>query len=705
MRRYLSGGLILLLIFGLAVGLAFAQEEEPYSPEEAAYSPGEIIPVVEPVAPVKPTNAVQNIEVEDLAEKVRIIITTTQPAEYIIGKLYKPKMLYVDILNSVNDLPWKRFRVKKGPVERIRSSQYQVLPTEISRIVIDLEKWVKHEIAREGNKLYLEFYKPEVLIAKAPPEEKVSPEEEKKAPPEEVEKALPPEERLVSLSFTDAPMSAVLNFLAEMSGYNIVASAEVIEGTVTINLKDVPVMTALDTILKTKDLWYTTEKNIITVMTMTEFLESIKAKAELTKIYYLQYAVAEELAKTLNEVLGGAVQRELPKGFKTTWVAAGAEQAVEALKTVSFKGKTFVIADKRTNSLIVTTDTPGNFIMLEMLIKKLDTEVPQVLVQVIIAEVTLTDRDVMGVDWAWLTLHTGENVGGSGASTRPHSEIKGTMRFDGSATADFPSVVYGSESPYKLFLYNRNVEFLIQALSSRHPLTILSSPRILTLDNQEAKVNVVRSEPIIAGVVISAAGRITQTYTYRDFGITLTVTPQINPEKFVRLKLKNEVSRYAGLQDGSRLPMFDKREAEGSMLVKDGQTLVMGGMIQEKIEDSFTKVPVLGSIPGLGLLFRKKEHNRTRTELMIFATPYVVTSPGEAKEITEKQKGVMSTPPPEEIRMPKEEPTAVKDFKGMVKGEKIKKKRKEKPAKVEEKKIEIPELEETRIPEIEEKKK
>lgn len=694
MRKYLSGGLILLLIFGLAVGLALAQEEElPAPEEEAVYSPEEITPVVEPLVPVpaRPTNAVQNIEVVDLPEKVRIIIHTTQPAEYIIGKLYKSKMLYIDILNSVNDLPRKRFRVKKGPVERIRSSQYQVLPTEISRIVIDLEKWVKHEIAREETKLYIEFYKPEVVVAKVSPEEEVSIVGEKVSPEEE-EKVLPSEEKLVSLSFTDAPMSAVLNFLAEMSGYNIVASAEVTAGTVTINLKDVPVMTALDTILEMQGLWYTKERNIVKIMTMEEFLASRAAKAELTRVYPLQYAVAAELADVLNSVLGGAVQKELPKGAKMTWTEAGAEGVIEAMKTISFKGKTFVIADKRTNSLIVTTDAPDNLIMLEKLIKELDTEVPQVLIQVMIVEVTLTDRDVLGIDWAWHDIHTGTD------NIRP--ELRGTMRFDQASTGERVegSAVWFTDIPgsYKLWLHNRDVNLLIQAISGRNPVNILSSPRILTLDNQEAQVRVVREYPFIS----SQTSTVT-TYMYKDIGIILTVTPQINPDKFVRLKLKIESLRYVGLREGSFQPMFDKRETEGSMLVKDSQTLIMGGMIQEDVTDTFTKVPILGSIPGLGFLFRKKEHSRIRTELMVFVTPYVITSPAEGRKITEKQKAALDTPPPEEVKLLEEKTPVSKDLKGM-KGERWwreRRKERKKAVKVEEEKIEIPELEETKIPE------
>jgi len=302
MEKSLKRGLIsltLLATLSLGIGLALAQEEVP---EEAVYVPEEVVPVVEPDVPVstKPTNAVQNIEIKDLPEKVRIIITTTQPAEYIVGKIYNPKMLYVDIMDSVNDLPRKRFRVKQGPVKKIRSSQYQVLPTEITRIVIDLDKWVKHEVAKEGNKLYLEFYKPEVLVAKAevppaekPEEEKVLPEEGEKALPEEGEKTPLPGEVLVRIDFPDTSMATVLYYFAEMSGYNIVASSEVTAETITIKLMDVPVMTALETILEMQDLWYRKDGNIIRVMTMEEFKASRAARAELTRVYNLQYAVAE----------------------------------------------------------------------------------------------------------------------------------------------------------------------------------------------------------------------------------------------------------------------------------------------------------------------------------------------------------------------------------------------------------------------------
>ncbi len=672
MRRWIMGGLMIVLILGMVGGILLAQEEEVYPPvEEAAYSPEEVIPVVEPVVPTpaRPTNAVQNIEVLDLPEKVRIIIHTTQPADYIIGKVYKPKMLYVDILNSVNDLPRRRFRVKKGAVKRIRSSQYQVLPTEITRIVIDLDRWVKHEVAKEGNKLYLEFYKPEVLVAKveAPPEEKAPPEAEKKVPPEEEEQALLSEERLISLSFTDAPMSAVLNFLAEMSGYNIVASAEVTKGTVTITLKDVPVMTAMDTILEMQGLWYKKVRNIIRIMTIDEFQTTLAVKADLTRIFALQYADAEELAKVLNNVLGGAVTKKSPKSvsISTLWGREELSKAIEATKSVTFKGKTFAIPEPRTNSLIITTDDPRNFIMLEMLIKELDTEVPQVLLEAAIIEVTLDDTTAFGISWVWRTLHTGaENL-------RP--ELKGVMRWDdlsagspvGEADVLDPLVYWTEAGLGKVALFNKDVAFLLQALASTKKVDVLSTPRILTLNNKPAMIQVGKEYPIKYGW---------DDYRYRDLGVILRITPKINKDKFVNIEVKQEILKHFD-DSALDLPIFDKRVVESNALVKSGHTMIIGGMIEKRVTESVAKVPWLGDIPVLKYLFRRTSKVRENIELMVLITPYVITSPGEATRMTRKQVRDLST-----VKVSEQD------------------------IHVPEAKLEIPELEEARIPEIEEKK-
>jgi type II secretion system protein D len=469
-----------------------------------------------------------------------------------------------------------------------------------------------------------------------------------------------------------------------MSGYNIVASAEVTAGTVTINLKDVPVMTALDTILEMQGLWYTKEVNIIRVMTMAEFKASRAARAELTKVYRLQYAVASDLATVLNSVLGGAVKKEAPTKISRLESPEAIEKYM-AIAGLKFKGKTFVIADKRTNSLIVTTDAPENLIMLEMLIRQLDTEVPQVLIEVAIVDVTLTDEDKLGINWTWKDLHTG--------TIREAPELTGTMEWAPDITG-----------PYTLFLSNKHIDVLVRALAERNKLDILSTPRILTLDNEEAVIYIGTEEPVLQDISYDEdTGKWDYDYEYEEMGTKLTVTPQINPDKFVRLKLKQEIRRYKGtrtveMAEGTaELPTYDIQEATASMLVKNGHTVIVGGMIKEETVEFKSKVPFLGSIPGVGLLFRKKELKKERKELIMLATPYVITSPGEAREVTEREKGLLTTPP-RELGPAKKKPGVIEDTERMIDMEELKryrrKKRKEKPGEVEEKEIEIPEIEE-----------
>jgi len=323
--------------------------------------------------------------------------------------------------------------------------------------------------------------------------------------------------------------------------------------------------------------------------------------------------------------------------------------------------------------------------MLEKLIKQLDTEVPQVLIEVAIVDVTLTDEDKLGINWSWKDLHMGKVSGAP--------ELAGTMGW-------VPNI----SGAYTLFLSNNHIDVLIQAIASRNKLDVLSAPRILTLDNEEAVIEVGSKEPMLRDITYyETTGRWKYNYTYEELTTKLTITPQINPDKFVLLKLEQAVLRYKGerpiqMAEGVvSLPYYDLQEATASMLVKDGHTAVVGGMIKEELVESKSKVPVLGSIPGLGLLFRMKTLSKERKELIMLITPYVLTSPGEVRKVTEREKGLLTTPP-REIGPAKKKPGIVEDAARMIDREELKlyrrKKREEKPVEVEKGEIEIPELEE-----------
>jgi general secretion pathway protein D len=166
-------------------------------------------------------------------------------------------------------------------------------------------------------------------------------------------------------------------------------------------------------------------------------------------------------------------------------------------------------------------------------------------------------------------------------------------------------------------------------------VNILSTPQILTTDNEEAEIKVGENVPYLTK---EATGDQTyQTYEYKDVGVTLKITPQINQERFVRLKIFQEnITLKKGAEEYR--PTTLKRSAETTVIVKDKNTVVIGGIIGESIERGAYQVPCLGDIPGLGLLFKSKSRSRNKTNLFIFLTPHIIENPIEARKIYDEKK-------------------------------------------------------------------
>ena len=175
----------------------------------------------------------------------------------------------------------------------------------------------------------------------------------------------------------------------------------------------------------------------------------------------------------------------------------------------------------------------------------------------------------------------------------------------------------------------------MQAYQKDSDVNIISTPQILTTDNEEAEIYVGENVPYLTK---EATGDQTyQTYEYRDVGVTLKITPQINQERFVRLKIFQE---NISLKKGTEIfrPTTLKRSAETTVIVKDKNTVVIGGIIGESAEKATYKTPCLGDIPGLRWLFSASSKSQNKTNLFVFLTPYIIVSSSEAKEIYEKKK-------------------------------------------------------------------
>ncbi|MBN1355560.1 type II secretion system secretin GspD [bacterium] len=346
-------------------------------------------------------------------------------------------------------------------------------------------------------------------------------------------------------------------------------------------------------------------------------------------IYYVENAIASDLARLLEAVYtgqqdsGSPVRRTAPTRQAPQGGGAGVAPAIGGVSDV--EGEVSIVADERTNALIIVT-APVNYPYIVETIKMLDIMPKQVLIEVLIADVTLDEDTEMGISW---------NLRGQG-----EMDVGGdTYYFDGtmSQTVGGP----GSGFVYDLYEASR-FKAAISAKANENKLDILSNPHILVANNMEASIDVGSDIPIVTSVTdegYDASGnrRYNQTIEYRSTGILLNVTPHINSAKFVNMEISQEVSSLSETSlENVNSPVIEQRKVSTSVMVPHGQTLVIGGMIQRSINPSREGVPWLYKIPVLKYLFGKHKYNQRASELLLFITPHVVNSPEEGKMLSEK---------------------------------------------------------------------
>lgn len=324
-------------------------------------------------------------------------------------------------------------------------------------------------------------------------------------------------------------------------------------------------------------------------------------------VYFVENVKAEDLANILNQIYGEEgikppVRKEAPK-----------KPGAHPKGTTTIKGEVKVIPDKATNALVILA-TPEDYKTICQTIKKLDIVPRQVLIEVLIAEVSLEDTLEFGVEWIFRTGRTGEIGFPAGDIIR-----KGGVFF------------------YQLL--RSNTDALLEALATESKMRILSSPNILVSNNQEALISVGSEVPIVTGVVTTAeaaaVGALTTSIQYKDTGVILKVTPHINSVGLVTLDITQEYSEPRKVTvGGTETYEFLKRKAETSVVADKEQTVVIGGMIQRKIDKVRSGIPFLKDIPILGYFFGYTTDSIKRTELMVLITPHVITEKEEADEVT-----------------------------------------------------------------------
>jgi general secretion pathway protein D len=312
------------------------------------------------------------------------------------------------------------------------------------------------------------------------------------------------------------------------------------------------------------------------------------------------------------------------------------------------EGEVRFIADEVTNAVIVLT-FPRNWDAIETTLKKLDRMPRQVLIEVLVAEITLSDDTRLGIEWA-------VRSGRFDVFSAPTSPASGSTTTTLSARPTFgipsPSPIAGVAQGLNFFTFATSQFFTaLNALATDNKVNVLSSPSILTTENKKAVINVSDSIPIVTSQQVPFGGVTTDTSTgtavvgtqtveYKDAGVILTVTPRIGEQGTVALDIKQEVNDVGVAQAPTGLPRFIKREAETSVVLTNNQTLVLGGLIKNKRTFTRSGIPILSQIPILGLLFGSNEERTEKTELLILITPRVVGTALDATRLTEEMKRI-----------------------------------------------------------------
>ncbi|MFA5644994.1 MAG: hypothetical protein WDA18_01375 [Candidatus Ratteibacteria bacterium] len=411
---------------------------------------------------------------------------------------------------------------------------------------------------------------------------------------------------LVSLQLMDADLEQTLKLIYDLTGANIVMSKG-ISGRVTINVKDLPLQRVLDLICEMNSLKYFEDNGVIKIMTQEEFVTSpAMTKAKLRKVYPVRYNDASSIVRALKE---------------------------------TFKLST-IVYEPRTNSILVDVPDETTSVQVAEAIASLDSPISEVMLEAKLVEVAINDSSSYGIDWLFASRLI-ENLGNA-TLTGP--------RF-GTNPAFTPGV--SSSLPDNTFAFgvtSNDVNVLLNAISVKGKVKLLQSPKIMCLNGTSASIRVYTNVPYL--IPVSTVNQQQQTITtsstfnvYEEVvGTEFEVTPIIQKNRNVFLSLNIIDSRLlelrtlkaiaAGSTYETTQPVITSRETSQSIVIFDGQTLVIGGMIQEQKSLSTTGVPFIQRIPLLGALFRKPSLANNKSEMLLFITPRIVSTFEDSVAVT-----------------------------------------------------------------------
>jgi len=413
-------------------------------------------------------------------------------------------------------------------------------------------------------------------------------------PAQDPAESAPLRERLqkkVSIDFRKTPIEDVIRILTEQADVGVVASPNV-RGETTVKLTNVPLEEALRSILEVHGYDYVVGTNIIKILPRGE-LPQVPEKM-VTEILEVTYADVNDVVKSLEKL----------------------------------KSETGCVSHIRGTSRVLVTDKESKIKDIRAFLGQVDHITPQILVEARIYDITSKDNFDLGVQWSAGSRTTFNAAGEPNAASRTNpftvAQFNGTMAKAGSTNAGFR---------FGWLTSTVDIDVLLKAQNEKINAKLLANPRVLVLNDQTATMKIISEIPY-QQLTESALGGSIGTTAFRDVGVELHVTAHLaSRDKMIRMRLKPVFSvvtgtvQVAGIGVTYPQPIVDRRETDTTLIVADGQTIVMGGLRKKEVTKQINKVPLLGDLPLAGALFRFKSEQTVNSELIVFVTPWIVEQP------------------------------------------------------------------------------
>ncbi|MDP8234307.1 MAG: secretin and TonB N-terminal domain-containing protein, partial [Candidatus Saelkia tenebricola] len=402
-------------------------------------------------------------------------------------------------------------------------------------------------------------------------------------------------ENIFNIEFRNADLKDIIRFFAYQYGLNIIADKEV-EGMVTASLGNISIKEALKQILDSQNYTMKEIDNVIRV----------RAKPALVKSFQVENIAASGILENITSLLGD-------------------------------EGK--IVVDEVSNSIMIT-DTEDNLSMIQGFIKNADVKGKQVLIEAKFIETSLGTTKNLGIDWTMAVTASGAGRPvtwpfSSAANNRKYlTNSDSTENVAGFPDSETDAYTFGT-------LDFSEFQAVLRALLTNTNSKVISNPQVTTLNNQEAEMGVATEYPLPTYEINSDTGELTVSgYEYKDIGITLKVTPFIARDNYITMSIEPTVGAVDATVTitgtGFELPIIESKTATTKVTVKDGETIVIGGLISDTKTKTTRKIPFLGNIPLLGKIFSYNTDSDTSSELLIFVTPHIINLEGQ-KELDEKK--------------------------------------------------------------------